>query len=80
MEEAGVAMTQAVLTGSPFTAIAATTVPGDLIVMASHGRGGVRRWLLGSIAETLVRAAPVPVLLVRAGERHESDRQSGGGR
>jgi nucleotide-binding universal stress UspA family protein len=37
---------------------------GDLIVMASHGRGGVQRWLLGSVAEKLVREAPVPVMLV----------------
>ena len=39
---------------------------GDVIVMATHGRGGVRRWLLGSVAEEVVRHAPVPVLLVRA--------------
>lgn len=38
---------------------------GDVIVMATHGRGGVRRWLLGSVAEEVVRHAPVPVLLVR---------------
>lgn len=37
----------------------------DLIVMASHGRGGFQRWLLGSVAETVLRKAPCPVLLVR---------------
>jgi nucleotide-binding universal stress UspA family protein len=37
-----------------------------LIAMSTHGRGGVRRWVLGSVAETVVRHAPVPVLLVRA--------------
>jgi nucleotide-binding universal stress UspA family protein len=38
----------------------------DLIAMSTHGRSGVRRWVLGSVAETVVRHAPVPVLLVRS--------------
>lgn len=38
----------------------------DLIAMSTHGRSGPRRWMLGSIAEKVLRAAPVPVLLVRA--------------
>ena len=38
----------------------------DLIVMGTHGRRGVRRLVLGSDAEQVVRTAPVPVLLVRA--------------
>jgi nucleotide-binding universal stress UspA family protein len=39
----------------------------DLIVMGTHGRRGMKRALLGSDAELVVRQAPVPVLLVRAG-------------
>ena len=42
----------------------------DLIVMGTHGRGGVSHMLLGSIAEKVVRRAPCPVLTVREGE-HE---------
>lgn len=38
----------------------------DLIVMGTHGRGGVSHLLLGSIAEKVVRRAPCPVLTVRA--------------
>lgn len=38
----------------------------DLIVMGSHGRRGIQRFLLGSIAEKIVRSAPVPVLVVRS--------------
>jgi nucleotide-binding universal stress UspA family protein len=38
----------------------------DLIAMTTHGRGGVSRLIAGSVAEALVRQAPVPVLLVRA--------------
>jgi nucleotide-binding universal stress UspA family protein len=40
--------------------------PADLIVLGTHGRSGLSRLLMGSIAEGVVRAAPVPVLLVRA--------------
>lgn len=38
----------------------------DLIVIGTHGRRGVRRLVMGSDAESLVRESPVPVLLVRA--------------
>jgi len=41
----------------------------DLIVMGTHGRRGVSRMLMGSDAELVVRNAPAPVLLVRAGGR-----------
>jgi nucleotide-binding universal stress UspA family protein len=37
----------------------------DLVVLSSHGRAGAARWLLGSVAEDLLRAAPAPLLLVR---------------
>jgi nucleotide-binding universal stress UspA family protein len=40
----------------------------DLIVMTTHGRGGVARFWLGSVADVLVRASPVPVLLLRPDE------------
>jgi nucleotide-binding universal stress UspA family protein len=38
----------------------------DLIAMSTHGRSGIRRWVLGSVAETVVRRSPTPVLLLRA--------------
>jgi nucleotide-binding universal stress UspA family protein len=38
----------------------------DLIVMGTHGRRGVRRWLLGSVTEEVIRAAPCAVLAARA--------------
>jgi nucleotide-binding universal stress UspA family protein len=38
--------------------------PLDLIVMASHGRSGIRRALLGSVAEYVLRHAKCPVLIV----------------
>ena len=38
----------------------------DLIVIASHGRSGVSRWIMGSVADRLLRSACVPVLMIRA--------------
>lgn len=39
----------------------------DLIVMSTHGRGGISRWVYGSVADRVLQAAPCPVLLIRAG-------------
>jgi nucleotide-binding universal stress UspA family protein len=44
----------------------AKTLPGGLIAMSTHGRSGVRRWVLGSVTETVVRHAENPVLVIRA--------------
>jgi nucleotide-binding universal stress UspA family protein len=38
----------------------------DLIVMATHGRSGPSRWAYGSVAEKVLRASCVPILMVRA--------------
>jgi nucleotide-binding universal stress UspA family protein len=45
---------------------AAGEVGADLIVIGTHGRGGVDRALLGSVADRVIRLAPCPVLAVRA--------------
>jgi nucleotide-binding universal stress UspA family protein len=37
----------------------------DLIVMSTHGRSGISRWLMGSVTERVLRGAPCPVLAVR---------------
>ena len=46
----------------------ATSEAADLIVIASHGRSGMTRWMLGSVAEKIARSAAVPVLIVPARE------------
>lgn len=46
----------------------------DLIAMATHDRSGIGRWVHGSVADKVVRHAPVPVLLIRA--RHDGDTAS----
>lgn len=54
--------------GSPAETIIdyASEHPIDVIVMATHGRSGLQRWVYGSIADKVLRGADVPVLLVRA--------------
>ena len=47
----------------------AASWPAHLIVLGTHGRRGIGRMFLGSGAESILRTAPVPVLLVRAGEQ-----------
>jgi nucleotide-binding universal stress UspA family protein len=57
-----------VLDGNTERAVIAAALQeqADLIVLGSHGRRGMRRFFLGSVAEGIVRTAPVPVLVVRA--------------
>lgn len=43
----------------------ALEVGADLIIMGTHGRRGLRRALLGSVAESVLRHAPCPVLAIR---------------
>ena len=56
--------------GSPATEIvrAANDWSADMIVLGSHGRKGVQRALLGSVAEAVMRQARCPVLVIRASE------------
>jgi nucleotide-binding universal stress UspA family protein len=41
----------------------------DLIIVGTHGRGAIKQFLMGSVAERVVRTAPCPVLAVREHER-----------
>jgi nucleotide-binding universal stress UspA family protein len=38
----------------------------NLILIATHGRSGINRWVRGSIADKVLRSANIPVLMVRA--------------
>jgi nucleotide-binding universal stress UspA family protein len=53
--------------GDPASEILRETVEGlhDVVVMATHGRTGLPRLLMGSVAQRVIRASPVPVLLLR---------------
>lgn len=50
--------------------------PGMVIAMTTHGRSGVHRWLLGSVAEKVLRATANPLLLIRADEQSRSESEA----
>ena len=64
---AGLSARAALRTGVPHEEIVALAQDerADLIVIGTHGRGGINRALLGSVADRVVRLAPCPVLTVR---------------
>lgn len=66
-DEYGVTLTTATEYGRPIRSIIDYTEENDIdqIVIGSHGRSGASRILLGSVAETVVRRSPVPVIVVR---------------
>ena len=66
-EKAGVRLRAIIKQGQPWRTIidAAEELKVGLIVMSTHGRKGLPRALLGSVAEKVVRTAPCPVLTVR---------------
>jgi nucleotide-binding universal stress UspA family protein len=73
----GVDVTQVVVEGPAVAAIESEVKEGDLIVMTSHGRGGFRRWLLGSVSEKLIRSGAAPVVLVPSAERVAAGNEGG---
>ncbi len=66
LKEQGLNVKSDVVTGSPANTIVeyADKNKCDIIVMSTHGRSGLARWYLGSVADKVVRAAKVPVLLI----------------
>lgn len=67
MEKSGIRPCTDLLDGPVSAAISAyaADVEADLVVMTTHGRGGISRAWVGSVADALVRRAAVPILLVR---------------
>ncbi|HMQ33552.1 MAG TPA: universal stress protein [Chloroflexaceae bacterium] len=67
LREAGVTAAGELACGDPAEAIVAATGQPDvaMVVMATHGRGGMSRWLLGSVAHKVLRLSSCPLLAVR---------------
>lgn len=65
-QEAGIEVTEAVRVGAPHREICgyADDVNADVVVVGTHGRTGLSRAFLGSVAARVVRSSPVPVLVV----------------
>jgi nucleotide-binding universal stress UspA family protein len=72
---AGVTVTCTVTRDKPADAIieSAAAEKGTLIAMATHGRSGLSRWMLGSVAEKVLRGSRNPLFLVRAHEEGATD-------
>jgi nucleotide-binding universal stress UspA family protein len=70
LREEQLAVTQLVVTGHAAEVIVdvAAERGADLIVMATHGRSGIRRWVLGSVADKVLHATTTPLVLVRPPE------------
>ena len=75
LKDAGLVARQVVRHGPPAEAILdyAGEAQVDQIVMATHGYSGIKRWTHGSVAERVLQAARVPLLLVRADEQSLAD-------
>jgi len=63
-----VPVTHAVMRGAPAECICERALDADLVVMTSHGRTGLSRAWLGSIADSVVRHTSAPVLMLRPGK------------
>ena len=69
LDEAGIEAVARTREGDPYTEIKAYSDDEvDMIVMGTRGRGGIEKYLLGSVTEKVVRTADVPVFTVRAAE------------
>ncbi len=69
-EDANVSVVSEIISGSPYKQLLeyAENAGIDLIVMGTHGRTGLDRYLLGSVTERVVRTADMPVLTVRVSD------------
>lgn len=71
-KEMGVKVTPIITVGHPASEIIEHAKDHDLVVMGTLGRSGIVSLLIGSVAEKVVRHAPVPVLVIRTKENQES--------
>ncbi len=69
LQREGIAVQWDVLRGAAAPRIVefAKETPGSMVAMTTHGRSGLGRWVLGSVADQVVRASGEPVLVIRPG-------------
>ncbi len=70
LEAEGHSVSTTAMRSSPAEAIMAQASidPSALVVMSTHGRGGIARWVLGSVADKVLHTLPNPMLIVRSAE------------
>ncbi len=66
LREDGFTVTTHVRYGHPAREIIDASKKADLVAMSTHGRSGLGRWALGSVADKVIRHSVKPVLLIRA--------------
>ncbi len=71
LKRKGIAVKVEVLSGKPAEEILTYSQRSgvDLIIMSTHGRSGVSRWVFGSVADKVIRQTEIPVLIRPAGHR-----------
>lgn len=74
--EAGLDVTREIRWGDPAPGILSYAAENgvELVVMGTHGRTGYEHYLLGSVAEKVVRMAPMPILVIAVGDTDEQRR------
>lgn len=78
LQRAGIQVNVQIVMGkSPAEAIltAVDDFEADTIVMSTHGRGGLMRWVFGSVADKVLRHAHVPIMLVRVPAEEDASRE-----
>ena len=67
LKKAGVKATYTILSGKPAETMVeyVNDNPVDLVIIATHGRSGITKWIWGSFTEKILRAVNVPILLVK---------------
>lgn len=70
---AGLDVTSKITAGTPATTLVETTQLDDVVVMGTHGRAGLDRYLVGSTTEKVIRRVAVPVLTVSLSRTEAED-------
>jgi nucleotide-binding universal stress UspA family protein len=65
LRDRGLAVTTEVRSGTAARELAEAVTPRDLLIVSPHGRHGLQRFLIGSVAEQVARRSPAPVLIAR---------------
>ena|SRR5579871_1148790 len=78
VQQQGVKVHPTLKEGVPFREIpkAAKEMEADLIVLGTHGRTGLDRFLMGSVAEEVARRAPCPILLIKPKTLMDQDQKN----